>query len=158
MTQKIDIIINKYVIPYRQYVEKRKDILSQLKSDNDCLEIIQLLLNHEGWRERAFGATASGVLRIDQFVDLIYKNAISFDEYHAAEKYAFVFIVLNNNKTNEYLIELSSKIITNSYSKNIQHIYRAGLAIKTNDNFDNQEILQAKRRLLREIDFWKEFK
>ena len=155
MTPEIEIFIDKYVVPYRREQNKRKDIINQLRLDSDCTEIIKVLLTCKGWRERAFAATAIGALKLEQFVDQIYQQAIPLDEYHAAQQYAFALTIINTPKTIKYLQDLATKETSNKYSENVRNNYLAALAIVFDLTLNDVMILQIKNHIQSHINLWR---
>lgn len=154
MSKTEDFYCIKYVVPYRQFPDRKMEIINELKNDNNVLEILTLLLNSRGWRERSFASIAIGILKLENFIDQIFQQALPLDEYYSSESYAFALTVIETTKTEQYLEKLSKKEVFDSYSKNVQQNYLAGLSIRTKLELTEEKEIQAKKNLQSNIDFW----
>ena len=155
MKLKLDFLIEKYVVPFRINKENRKEILQKLYLEEDLNLIIELLLTEKGWRNRQFAAICIGVFKLEEFIDKVYEQALSLDEFYAAESYSFALTVINSTKTNKYLKELVELDSSNSkYSQNVQKWYKAGFLIVENLDSNDDDLLLFKSKLINKIENW----
>jgi hypothetical protein len=141
MELNLDFLVDNYVRPFRVNRNNRKDILQKLYSEKNLNSIIKFLLTEQGWRNRQFAAICIGVFKLEEFSDQIYEQALSIDEFHAAEGYSFALMKINSTKTKKYLKELSELDKSHSgYSQNVQKWYKAGLIILENLVYNDDDL------------------
>jgi hypothetical protein len=125
-------IINTYVRPYYQnpdlLADKNKIVLLNWKDSIQFdIELTELLTDN-GWRNRVVAATVVGALKLERYITQIFTQAQDLDEYYQAKSYSFTFIRIANNESIRFLEALANKQVNSEYSKNVQKLYKAGLA------------------------------
>ena len=142
MQLNYDFLLKNYVIPFRINRDNRKDIFQKLYKEKNLNSIIKLLLTEQGWRNKQFAAICIGVFKLEEFIEQIFKQASSLDEFYTAEAYSFALITIKSTKAKKYLKELSKIDTSDSeYSKNVQKFYKAGLLIIENEACNNDDLL-----------------
>ncbi len=149
--------IEKYIVPFYLKADllatEKKSVLIDLLNSSES--ILFEFLTEKGWRNRVVASTVIGGMKMEIYIDQIYKQAKELNEFYQGKSYAFALTNMSCEKADKYLEILAHKNIESDYSKNIQRYYKAGLSIRNKDYDAGIDLKNEINKLNSKMEKWK---